>query len=197
MQHHIPRSPTLSGRAGEEFDPQYKFASLVSLSLFTGEGDVTVSSRELCKPLLVTSAAVVFIPVVGSVFPMSRFGRVGVVSSHCRLVTFRSALVSIEGEPGVFCKDVLFTCSFSKGECKKTKGEDGDSERLVTCSGELNEKFTDSVLEPSSDGVSLLLGVSGVRRAGSLVRLVLRSPSTFAPGVTLNDGNKVKSLKRN
>lgn len=63
-------------------------------------------------------------------------------------------------------------------------GEDGEPEALVMSCGELNEKLAKSFLIPSSSGVLLLLGVRGVSRAGSLVRLLLRSPSVFAPGVT-------------
>lgn len=76
---------------------------------------------------------------------------------------------------------------FFNGVCTKkflSRGEDGEPGRLVMYCGELNEKFAKSFLVPSSEGVPLLLGVSGVSRAGSLVRLVLRSPSVFAPGVT-------------
>lgn len=53
--------------------------------------------------------------------------------------------------------------------------------------GELNEKLTSSFLIPSSEGEAPLLGVSGVRRAGSLVRLVLKSSPVIAPGVTYNN----------
>ena len=77
--------------------------------------------------------------------------------------------------------------SVLNGDCKKkflSRGEDGEPGGLTTFWGELNEKSATSFLVPSSEGVSLLLGVSGVSRAGSLVRLVFRSPSVFAPGVT-------------
>lgn len=155
-----------------------------------------VYGAELCTPLLIAGKTELLSPEARPVLAASRCGRLGVAVSHCRpstsprLPPFKS--VPTETGGGVLWKG-LGDWSFLNGDCKKKflsrTGEDGESGRLVTCCGELNEKFVNSFLLPSSEGVPLLLGVSGVSRAGSLVRLVLRSPSVIAPGVTWRETN--------
>lgn len=145
----------------------------------------------LCSPLLlVVGTEEVFPAEAGPVLAASRCGRLGVAASHCGSSTSpRPTPMSIE--MGEFpCKGLVNAWSCLNGDCKKkfrSRKEDGEPGGLVTFRGELNEKLTSSFLIPSSEGEAPLLGVSGVRRAGSLVRLVLKSSPVIAPGVTYNN----------
>lgn len=104
---------------------------------------------------------------------------------------------SDETAGGVPWKGQVNSTSPFRGVCKKlsSRGEDGEWDRLIICGGELNEKFAKSFLVPSSEGVPLLLGVRGVSSAGSLVRLVLKSPSVLDPGVTWGNNNNNKTIQ--
>lgn len=164
-----------------------------------GGGDMSYGT-DVCRPFVIVDAVTSFSTETRPVLFVFLCGSFGVAVSHgrpsksSRPPPFKPDNDETAG--GVAWKGLVNSISLFNGVCKKKLrpwGEVGESGRLVACCGELNEKFAKSFLIPSSEGVPRLLGVSGVNRAGSLVRLVLRSPSVLAPGVTWGFSNGKKN----
>ena len=177
--------PCAERLAGVCFVPEPTLDVSRSWSEFTKSGDDMLKGTEVWRPFIIWGVVELFSSETRPVLFVFRCGSLGVAVSHGKPSnSVKPSLFKPAG--GVPWKGLVNCTSLFSGVCKKllSRGEDGEWGRLATCGGELNEKFAKSFLAPSSEGVPLLLGVSGVSNAGSLVRLVLKSPSVLDPGVT-------------
>lgn len=168
---------------------------------FIKSGDDMLKGTEVWRPFIMWDVVELFSSETRPVLFVFLCGSFGVAVSHgkpsnsARPPLFKPP--SDETAGGVPWKGLVKSTSLFRGVCKKllSRGEYGEWGRLVVCGGELNEKFAKSFLVPSSEGVPLLLGVSGVSNAGSLVRLVLKSPSVLDPGVTWGQTKTRKTIQ--